>query len=283
MLPVPILYRCGDELWVPLSGPWGAISYTHFLVLRQLAAKQFVPVTNGLNQLDFSYEESGAMKKVDQLLQIWKQTVRMSTGNLSRTVTPEYMVWRAKKVEDVVIPFGMEDVQFEEELPEMPSELEIAKKMFEEEKKKMRVESRRQQEETEKWKEHAEVQEDRLRKMSINYETSQKNFKMLNEDMVKLDRKFKYAGLRASLGLPQDKQEKMERELSTWKHQASAAQKKVTQLQATARTKDARHLKKIEELRAIARNKHESLEAMIRTLEQQLKQQKDRTDRFIAD
>ena len=47
--------------------------------------------------------------------------------------------------------------------------------------------------------------------------------------------------------------------------------------------KDARHLKEIEELRAIARNEHESLEAMIRTLEQQLQQQKDRTDRFIAD
>ena len=92
MLPVPILYRCGDELWVPLPGPWGAISYTPLLVLRQLAAKQFVPVTNGLNQLDFSYEESGAMKKVEQLLQVWKQTVRMSTENLSCTVTPEYMV-----------------------------------------------------------------------------------------------------------------------------------------------------------------------------------------------
>ena len=99
--------------------------------------------------------------------------------------------------------------------------------------------------------------------MSINYETSQKNFNVLNEDMVKLDRKFKYAGLRASLGLPQDEQKRMERELSTWKHQVSAAQKKVTQLEATARTKDDRHLKEIEELRAIARNEHESLEAMI--------------------
>ena len=38
MLPVPILYRCGDELQVPLPGPWGAISHTPFLVLRQLAA-----------------------------------------------------------------------------------------------------------------------------------------------------------------------------------------------------------------------------------------------------
>ena len=155
-----------------MPGPWGAISYASLLVLRQLVPKQFVPVTNDLSQLDFSYEESGALKKIDQLLQVWKQTVRMSTGNLSCTVTSEYMVWKAKKIEDVVISFGMEDVQFEEELPEMPSELEIAKQMFEEEKKKMRVEGCKQQEKAAKWNEHAEVQEDRLRKMSVSYETS---------------------------------------------------------------------------------------------------------------
>ena len=68
----------------------------------------------------------------------------------------------------------------------------------------MRIESHKQQEKAEKRKEYAEVQKDRLRKMSVSYEMSQKSFKMLNEDMVKLDRKFKYAGLRASLGLPQD-------------------------------------------------------------------------------
>ena len=51
----------------------GAISYAPLLVLRQLATKQFVPVTNGLSQLDLSYEKSGAMKKVDHLLQVWKK------------------------------------------------------------------------------------------------------------------------------------------------------------------------------------------------------------------
>ena len=122
----------------------GAISYAPFLVLRQLAAKQFVPMTNGLSQLDFSYEESGAMKKVDHLLQVWKKMVRMSIGNLTCKVTPEYTVWKANKAEDLVIPFGMEDVESEEELFEMPSELEIAKQMFEEKKKKMRIESRKQ-------------------------------------------------------------------------------------------------------------------------------------------
>ena len=127
------------------------------------------------------------------------------------------------------------------------------------------------------------MNEGRLCRMSIDYGKAKDDRKRLNDEINGLERKFKHAGLRASLGLPQDKEEKMERELSTWKHQASAAQKKVTQLEATARTKDARHLKEIEELRAIARNEHESLEAMIRTLEQQLQQQKDRTDRIMAD
>ena len=75
----------------------------------------------------------------------------------------------------------------------------------------------------------------------------------------------------------------MQREVCLWKRQVGKAQKKVTQLKNAARAKDARHFEEIEELRAIARNEHESLEMMIRTLEQQLQQQKDRSDMFIAD
>ena len=119
--------------------------------------------------------------------------------------------------------------------------------------------------------------------MSVSYETSQKNYNMLNEDMVKLERKFKYVGLKASLGLPQDEQDIMQKELCMWKRQANEAQKKVTQLESAARVKDARHLEEIEELRVIARNEHESLEMMVQTLEQQLQQQRDRTDKLMVD
>ena len=90
------------------------------------------------------------------------------------------------------------------------------------------------------------MQEDRLRKMSANYETSKKSYKKLNEDMVKLERKFKYAGLRPFLGLPQDEQERIQRELDMWKCQAGEVQKKVTQLESIDREKDARHLEEIE-------------------------------------
>ena len=75
----------------------------------------------------------------------------------------------------------------------------------------------------------------------------------------------------------------MQREVCLWKRQADKTQKKVTQLESTTKAKDTRHLEEIEEIRVIARNQHKSLETMIQTLEQQLQQQKDRTDRFIAD
>ena len=108
--------------------------------------------------------------------------------------------------------------------------------------------------------------------MSIDYDKAKEDKKRLNEEINVLEKKFKYAGLRTSLGLPQDEQDKIQRELCIWKRQAGEAQKKVTQLESAARVKDARHLEEIKELRAIARNEHESLETMIRTLEQQLQQ-----------
>ena len=111
---------------------------------------------------------------------------------------------------------------------EGPSDLEIAKQVFDEEMKKMRVKSRKQQEETERWKEQAEMHEGRLRGMSTDYGKAKEDRKRLNEEINVLERKFKYAGLRTSLGLPQDKQEKMQMEVCLWKRQADKARKKVT-------------------------------------------------------
>ena len=82
--------------------------------------------------------------------------------------------------------------------------------------------------------------------MSTDYGKAKEDKKRLNEEINVLERKFKHAGLKASLGLPQDEQDKMQRELRIWKHQAGEAQKKVTQLESAARAKDARHLKEIE-------------------------------------
>ena len=114
------------------------------------------------------------------------------------------------------------------------------------------------------------MHEGRLHKMSTDYGKAKKDKKRLNEEINVLERKFKYVSLKMSHGFPQDEQEKLQRELCLWKRQAGEAQKKVTQLESTAKAKDARHLIEIEELRVIAKNEHESLETMIQTLEQQL-------------
>ena len=70
--------------------------------------------------------------------------------------------------------------------------------------KKMKVKSRKQKEKTERWKEQAEMNKDRLRRMSTDYGKAKKDRKRLNEEINVLERKFKYAGLRTSHGLPQD-------------------------------------------------------------------------------
>ena len=89
--------------------------------------------------------------------------------------------------------------------------------------KKMRIKSRKQQGETEKWKKQAETHEGRLRRMFTNYGKAKKDKKRLNEEINVLEKKFKYAGLKRSYGLPQDEQEKLQRELWLWKRQAREA------------------------------------------------------------
>ena len=109
-----------------------------------------------------------------------------------------------------------------------------------------------------------------MHRMFTDYGKAKEEKKRLNEENEEinvLEKKFKYVGLRMSHGLPQDEQEKIQKELCMWKHQAGEAQKKITQLESTIREKDAGHLEEIKELRAMARNEHESLETMVRTLE----------------
>ena len=115
----------------------------------------------------------------------------------------EYAVWKARKPRDLVISPRMDREPIVPQ--EAPSDLEIAKQVFDEEMKKMRIKSWKKQEETERWKEQAEMNEGRLRRMFTDYGKAKEDRKRLNEEINGLERKFKHAGLRESLGLPQDK------------------------------------------------------------------------------
>ena len=152
----PLLYRCGDQLWVPLFGLWGAVSYALLMVLRQFLAKQFIPATTWLNRYEFMYGASREPKEVDQLIFVWKHPHRMRLGNILDKVTPEYVVWRAQKIEDkVMLPARMR-IPVTDPPPKKPSELEIAQAEFEVERLKMEQESKRLREKSEKWEDQAQ-------------------------------------------------------------------------------------------------------------------------------
>ena len=72
------------------------------------------------------------------------------------------------------------------------------------------------------------MHENRLCRMFTDFSKAKEDKKRLNKEINVLERKFKYAGLRTSFGLPQDEQDKMQKELCIWKRQAGKAQKKVT-------------------------------------------------------
>ena len=65
----------------------------------------------------------------------------------------EYAMWKARRPLDLMTPLMMDREPIDEVPQEGPSDLEIAKQVFEGEMKKMRIKSRKQQKETKRWKE----------------------------------------------------------------------------------------------------------------------------------
>ncbi|MBA0575208.1 hypothetical protein Golob_028059, partial [Gossypium lobatum] len=93
MIPNEILYRCGEFDWVLLLRIWGAVGYTPLLVLRQYRSRQFIPVTQGLAQCEFSFKEDNYKKKVREISNSWNQTHRMKILAVNPMATPEYSLW----------------------------------------------------------------------------------------------------------------------------------------------------------------------------------------------
>nr|XP_012466345.1 unnamed protein product [Gossypium raimondii] len=132
LLSDEILYRCRDFDWVPLLGIWRAIGYTPLLVLRQYRSRQFVPTTQGLAQSEFSYKCDGYKKKIREMTNAWRQTRRLKRLSIGPSMTPEYISWLGRRVNDNIPVPGQGDSQLVEKHVHMvPSELEIIKQDFE--------------------------------------------------------------------------------------------------------------------------------------------------------
>ncbi|MBA0634385.1 hypothetical protein Godav_025413 [Gossypium davidsonii] len=89
LLPDEVLYRCGDFDWVPLLKIWGAVGYALLLVLRQYRSIQFVPVTQGLAECEFSYKDDDYKKKVREMANAWNQTHQMKRLAVGPMTIPE--------------------------------------------------------------------------------------------------------------------------------------------------------------------------------------------------
>ena len=123
-----MLYDCGDNLWVPLLGVWGAISYALLLVRRQYLSTQFFPTTHGLNLLEFDYGTAGYVGRIVELAKAWKESHLADPDKSSDRVTYGYIIWRANRVKNAVHSPVNDSVSPVDPSPVMiPLEIELLK------------------------------------------------------------------------------------------------------------------------------------------------------------
>ena len=99
-----VKYQSKMEPWLPLIGIWGVISYLPLLVRRQYGSEQFIPLTQGLNCVEFLYEGLNEIKIAKAFAKVWKQKKEVKEGEESESATAGYMEWHQRRIKDVVLP-----------------------------------------------------------------------------------------------------------------------------------------------------------------------------------
>ena len=139
-----MLYSCEDNLWVPLLGVWGAISYAHLLVCRQYLSTQFIPATHGLTSLEFDYGIVGYVSRIMELAKVWKEPHRADPDKSFDCVTHGYITWKANRVKNAVRSLVNDLVSPTDPSPMMiPSKIELLKQEYKEDKRIMEREFER--------------------------------------------------------------------------------------------------------------------------------------------
>ncbi|KAG8480500.1 hypothetical protein CXB51_024630 [Gossypium anomalum] len=164
--PSTLLYRVGDQDWVPLLGLWGGIGYAPLLVQRQFSSRQFIPATGGLAQSEFAFAGEGYMKRVQDTAKSWKKVHLLELTLYADTLTQDYDIWRKQWVNSQQISSTNYTVQnpFSEE---MSSELEMARQEFKREKAKMSRDLSALQEENYQLKIDVQIERSRTEKVGL--------------------------------------------------------------------------------------------------------------------
>ncbi|MFQ6661317.1 hypothetical protein Gotur_029520 [Gossypium turneri] len=64
-----------------------------WLLPDDILYRQFIPVTQGLANCEFSYRDDGCRKKIQEMSSVWKQTRRMKRLAVGPMRTLEYNEW----------------------------------------------------------------------------------------------------------------------------------------------------------------------------------------------
>ena len=99
-----VLYEGGDNMWVFLLALWGVVSYAPLLVYIQYASEQFIPATQGLNQLEFAYGDLEYAAQLAKLSTLWSEPQRVDLVQHGNKIASGYLEWNSNRAKDVALP-----------------------------------------------------------------------------------------------------------------------------------------------------------------------------------
>ncbi|MFQ6640789.1 hypothetical protein Gotur_014945 [Gossypium turneri] len=68
----------------------------HWMVPGDILSRQFIPLTQGLAQCEFSYKGDNYKRKIREMSSAWKRTHLMKRFTVGTMTTPEYYEWWSK-------------------------------------------------------------------------------------------------------------------------------------------------------------------------------------------
>ena len=105
--------------------------------MKEYAAEQFIPATDGLNQLEFAYGDPGYAAQLAELSKLWNGPQRAEIARHSYDLAPRYLEWKAIRVKDVMLSTKDDFVQLANPLSErIPTNIEILRRELEVERRR---------------------------------------------------------------------------------------------------------------------------------------------------
>jgi len=74
------------------------------LVRWQHGSEQSIPLTFGLNLLDFQHDTEKGFEEAKLWANLYKEAQKMDHGNHTDNAIPEYVIWHSRRVQQISVP-----------------------------------------------------------------------------------------------------------------------------------------------------------------------------------